>query len=125
MAHAELSRDPLDLAKLLEIARGPLHGGVAIFLGDVRAKTGDLTTEALDYEAYEEMAVQEMRRIAGEAEARWGGKIACSHRLGRLGVGETAVIVVAACPHRAEAFEACRFVIDQIKADVPIWKNEA
>ncbi len=105
--------------------RRPGCGGVVLFLGTVRDLTGDEVTEALDYEAYPGMAEKKLAEIEREARARWPvGEIALVHRLGRLGVGEVSVAVAVSCPHRAEAFEACRWAIDRLKQIVPIWKRE-
>ena len=78
----------------------------------------------LDYEAYGPMAESECARIVRESETRWPVRVALQHRIGRLGVGDTAVVVAAAGAHRAEAFEACRYVIEELKRRVPIWKRE-
>ncbi|MDH3521875.1 MAG: molybdenum cofactor biosynthesis protein MoaE, partial [Myxococcales bacterium] len=83
------------------------------------------TIDHLEYEAYPEMAEREMQRIADEAARRWpGARVAIGHRSGHLKVGDVAVVVAAAAPHRAEAFAACRFAIDTLKQTVPIWKKE-
>jgi len=79
----------------------------------------------LEYDVYPEMAVQQIREIVAEAESRWGvERVAVAHRVGRLEIGEASVIIVVASPHRAEAFDACRYIIDTLKATVPIWKKE-
>ena len=94
-------------------------------MGAVRDRARGHEIRHLEYEAYPEMALQEMERIADEAETRWAGtRVAMAHRVGHLEVGDLAVVVVAASPHRAEAFEACRFAIDTLKQRVPIWKKE-
>jgi molybdopterin synthase catalytic subunit len=120
-----LTDEPIDYAALTESVRRPGCGGVVLFLGTVRDLTGDQVTEALDYEAYPAMAERKLAEIVIEARKRWPvGEIAIIHRLGRLGVGEVSVAVAVSCPHRAEAFEACRFTIDRLKQVVPIWKKE-
>jgi molybdopterin synthase catalytic subunit len=106
------------------LVKTPECGGVVIFLGEVRGQTGGQTTEKLQYEAYADMAHSQMLAIAEEAANRWSARVAVAHRLGELAPGEIAVVTVAACAHRAEAFDCCRFLIDRIKADVPIWKKE-
>lgn len=100
-------------------------GGVVIFCGEVRSITGEDKTESLVYESYVEMAVAQMGQIAEAASQKWGANIAVAHRLGELRPKEIAVVCVAACAHRVEAFDCCRFLIDEIKKDVPIWKAEA
>ena len=105
--------------------RSSTLGGVVLFEGDVRSLTGEIPTKALHYEAYEDMALSQMRQIGEEAASRWSANVAIAHRTGELQPGEAAVICVAACGHRADAFECCRFLIDRIKEDVPIWKKES
>ncbi|RME40360.1 MAG: molybdenum cofactor biosynthesis protein MoaE [Planctomycetota bacterium] len=104
----------------------PRWGGICTFDGATRAEQhpehGALQT--LVYEAYEEMARREMHRLAEEAKRRFGaGRVALVHRLGDVPPGEVSVHIAAACGHRAEAFSACRFLIDELKRDVPIWKK--
>ncbi len=116
----------IDSQSLIEAVRDEHCGAVVLFLGTVRAESdrrGDVN--ALTYEAYAEAAIGEMRKIAAEAAARWNGcRLAMVHRTGTLPVGGISVGVAAAMPHRAEAFDACRFAIDQLKERVPIWKKE-
>src|SRR4051812_45496401 len=114
-----LTSEPLEPEALRSAVESHDRGGVVVFCGEVRAVTGDEVTEQLDYEAYEEMAIAHMTRIADETEARFDAHVAVAHRTGVLKPGEIAVVTVAACPHRAEAFEACRYLIDRIKEDVP------
>jgi len=109
---------------MLAAVRNVRLGGIATFSGDVRAETDGEMTEKLFYEAYEDMALKQMEGIAEEAARKWDANVGIAHRLGELLPGETAVICVAACAHRAEAFDCCRFLIDRIKEDVPIWKRE-
>ena len=100
-------------------------GGVVSFVGAVRDHSRGHDIERLEYEAYPEMAVREMQKIAEAAHQKWPGtRVAIAHRVGRLEIGEAAVVIVAASKHRAEAFEACRFAIDTLKVTVPIWKKE-
>jgi molybdopterin synthase catalytic subunit len=100
-------------------------GAVCVFDGIVRDNTRGRPTLYLDYEAYREMAMVQMRRLAGEAVERFGVRdVALVHRLGRLRVGETSVLIAVASAHRAAAFEACRWLIDTLKKTVPIWKKE-
>jgi molybdopterin synthase catalytic subunit len=120
-----LTHHPIDYAALTEAVRLPGCGAVVTFLGTVRDLTGDQVTVALDYEAYPPMAEKKMAEVADDTRARWPvGAIAMVHRLGRLTVGEVSVAVAVSCPHRAQAFEACRHAIDRLKELVPIWKKE-
>ena len=100
-------------------------GAVCVFDGIVRDNTRGRKTLYLDYEAYREMALEQMQRLSAEAAERFGVRdVAMVHRLGRLTVGETSVLIVVASAHRASAFEACRWLIDTLKKTVPIWKKE-
>lgn len=120
-----LTRDPIDSARLVESVRRDGCGAVVLFLGTVRDLTGDRVTVALDYDAYPAMAEKKMAEIEADARSRWPiGDIAMEHRLGRLDVGEVSVAVAVSCPHRAQAFDACRHAIDRLKELVPIWKRE-
>ncbi|HUM03584.1 MAG TPA: molybdenum cofactor biosynthesis protein MoaE [Thermoanaerobaculia bacterium] len=120
-----LTDQPIDPAPLLESIRRPGDGGLALFVGVVRDQNEGRAVSRLDYEAYGEMAEKEMARIAEELSALHPeARLAMRHRIGSLNVGEVAVVVVAAAPHRHEAFAACQDGIDRIKARVPIWKRE-
>jgi molybdopterin synthase catalytic subunit len=120
-----LTTDVIDYAALTEQVRRPDCGGVVLFLGTVRDLTDGRVTVALDYEAYPAMAEKKLAEIEQATRRRWPvGEIVLVHRLGRLDVGEVSVAAAVSCPHRAEAFEACRFVIDRLKELVPIWKKE-
>jgi molybdopterin synthase catalytic subunit len=120
-----LTPDPIDTHALTETVRRNSCGAVVLFLGTVRDLTGDQRTVFLDYEAYPPMAEKKLAEIEAEVRRRWPvGEIAMVHRLGRLGVGEVSVAVAVSTPHRAEAFEACRYAIDTLKELVPIWKKE-
>lgn len=102
-------------------------GGIAVFLGCTRAEKSADGREllALDYEAYPEMAVKQMRELARQAREKWPIiKLAILHRIGRVGLGEPSVLIAVSTPHRGEAFEACRWLIDTLKKDVAIWKKE-
>src|SRR5579871_909155 len=111
-----------------EIATGMkagADGAVCVFDGIVRDNTRGRRTLHLDYEAYREMALEQMRGLAAEAVAKFGVRdVAVVHRLGRLVVGETSVLIVVASAHRGAAFDACRWLIDTLKKTVPIWKKE-
>lgn len=116
---------PLSMDALLAEVCGPEMGGVVTFTGVVRNQARGAEIDHLEYEAYAPMAEKEMRKICGAAAARWPQvRLAMSHRVGRLAIGDAAVMIAAAAPHRAEAFEACRFAIDTLKKTVPIWKKE-
>lgn len=118
-----LVRAPIDIREFEEV--GPADGALCLFLGVVRNENAARPVLHLEYEAYEEMALPLMQEIAAEAKRRWKlSDVRLVHRLGRLEVGETGVAVAVAAPHRAEAFEACRYLIDALKATVPIWKKE-
>ena len=120
-----ISELPLDEAEVVARVDASDAGGVVCFVGNVRDRARGHSIEYLEYEAYPAMAEREMDKIAVEATQKWPGtRVAIAHRIGRLEIGEAAVIVVAAAPHRAEAFEACRFAIDTLKRTVPIWKKE-
>ena len=121
----QLLAEPLSLDRLIDRVRGPERGGIVTFTGAVRKHSRGETIDHLEYEAYEPMALGEMQRIADEVGARWPGvRLAIAHRVGRLEIGDAAVMIAAAAPHRAEAFEACRYAIDTLKRTVPIWKKE-
>lgn len=116
---------PLSVDEVLAAVRHPSAGGVALFLGVVRDHADGAEVARLDYEAYEALAVKEMRRILeGLAAEMPGVRLAATHRVGRLDIGDAAVVVGASAAHRAEAFAACRAAIDRIKDTVPIWKKE-
>jgi molybdopterin synthase catalytic subunit len=118
-----LVRESIDVVALQDA--GAADGAVCLFLGVVRGENEGRTVVRLQYEAYEEMALPLMEEIAAEARGRFGvSEVRIVHRLGVLEVGEVSVAVAAASPHRAEAFAACRFAIDTLKARVPIWKKE-
>ena len=118
-----LSREPIDLAALQ--ASTPADGALCLFVGIVRGENGGRAVLRLEYEAYEEMATAGMEQIAADARARWPvTDIGIQHRLGPIEVGQASVVVAVTSPHRGEAFEACRYVIDTLKKTVPIWKKE-
>jgi molybdopterin synthase catalytic subunit len=118
-------RTPIDSGALRAELADPVCGGYAAFEGWVRDHNEGQRVRHLEYEAYEPLAVREAERIVAEAVARFGvAHAACAHRLGELAVGELAVWVGVSAPHRHEAFLACRFIIDEIKHRLPIWKKE-
>lgn len=118
-----LVRAPIDLAELTGTA--PHDGALALFVGVVRDTNAGRQVLHLEYDAYEEMAESELRAIEAEARRRWPiSALRIVHRLGRMEIGEASVAVAAASPHRAEAFDACRYAIDTLKKTAPIWKRE-
>ena len=118
-----LTREVIDLGALHATAER--DGAVCVFVGVVRNENGGRPVSHLEYEAYEEMALPLMEQIEAETRARWPvTDVRLVHRLGRLQIGEASVAVAVASPHRAEAFAACRYAIDTLKAKVPIWKKE-
>ena len=120
-----ISELPLDEAEVAARVEGPDAGGVVSFIGRVRNHARGQTIEHLEYEAYPAMAEKEMEKIVDEAVEKWPGpRVAIAHRIGRLEIGDAAVIVIAASAHRGEAFDACEFAIDTLKVTVPIWKRE-
>ncbi len=121
----QLTRQPLDRDALIAAVSDPAMGGIVVFEGVVRDNARGKQVRYLEYDVYEEMAQQQIRQIIAEAEQRWGAQhVAVAHRFGRLEIGEASVIIVVASPHRAEAFEVCRYIIDTLKNTVPIWKKE-
>ncbi len=123
--HVVLSPDPLSLDRCLAAIGGPGMGGIVTFTGMVRRQSRGVTVDHLEYEAYGSMALREMTRLCEEIEAEVTGcRLAVEHRTGTLQIGDLAVVIAAAAPHRAEAFTACRAMIDRLKDRVPIWKKE-
>ncbi len=123
--HSAIIRDRIDAQRTRSALSRPEDGAVAVFEGIVRNHSRGRKTLYLDYEAYEEMALQEMELLAEQALKEFKIRdVAIVHRLGRLDIGETSVLIVVASAHRAPAFEACRWLIDTLKRKVPIWKKE-
>jgi molybdopterin synthase catalytic subunit len=121
----KITNQPLDPAPLVALVQAPDMGALVTFAGIVRNNFGGRATAYLEYEAYESMAVVVLEQLASEARARLGtGAIAIHHRVGRLAIGETAVMIVVAAAHRHEAFEAAEWLMDRIKEVAPIWKKE-
>jgi molybdopterin synthase catalytic subunit len=123
----ELIAETLPVAAALEFVGNPVAGGTCAFVGTTRAQrnAAGLDLAALDYEAYREMALQQMHDLAHRARDHWPvAKIALLHRTGRVEVGHASVVIAVACPHRAEAFAACRWLIDTLKTEAPIWKRQ-
>lgn len=124
----EIHAEPLDPAAAIAAVADPSAGGVDVFLGTTRGEvraSDRVELVALDYEAYEEMAVAQLRELVTAARARWPiVRCVILHRTGRVGLAEASVLIAVACPHRVAAFEACRFLIDELKKSVAIWKKE-
>src|SRR5437868_4892643 len=122
----ELMAEPLAVAEAIVRVSDPAAGGISVFLGTTRSETASGGTQlaALDYEAYPEMAIEQMRDLARRARNNWPIiKLALLHRTGRVGLGDPSVLIAVSTPHRAESFEACRFLIDTLKSEVAIWKK--
>ncbi len=121
----QLVREPIDMAALARHVRAPDDGATVTFDGFVRNQSHNRPTLHLDYEAYESMALAKMREIGVQLHEKYSiHRVAMVHRLGRLGIGDTSVFIAVSAPHRAAAFDACRFAIDTLKRTVPIWKKE-
>jgi len=121
----ELVRAPIRNEEIMEQMKAPEDGAVVVFDGIVRNHFQGGRTLFLEYEAYEPMALRRMREIGAEAHARFPvHRLAIVHRLGRLAIGETSVLIVVSSPHRRAAFDACRYAIEALKRTVPIWKKE-
>ena len=120
-----ITREPLKRDELIAAVSHAGVGGIVVFEGVVRDNARGKQIRYLEYDVYPEMAVQQIRAIVAKAEQRWGvERVAVAHRIGRLEIGEASVIIVVAAPHRGEAFDACRYIIDTLKTTVPIWKKE-
>ena len=124
---AALLSDPISIPAALGFAMDAQAGGMALFVGTTRAETNSAgqALVALDYEAYVEMARTQLEELARRARQRWPiVKLVLLHRTGRVTIGQPSVFIAVATPHRAAAFEACRWLIDTLKAEVTIWKKE-
>ena len=123
----QLHDQPIALAAVIQFVTDAEAGGIAVFLGTTRAETNPsgAPLTALDYEAYEPMARRQMHDLAAATRQTWPvRRLAILHRTGRVPVGEPSVIIAVATPHRGDAFDACRGIIDSLKADIAIWKKE-
>jgi molybdopterin synthase catalytic subunit len=121
----ELTRERIDAEGIVKAMKAGEDGAVVVFDGIVRNNTRGRETLFLDYEAYDAMAVTQMQVLAAQAVEKFGVRDVCIvHRLGKLEVGETSVLIVVASAHRAAGFDACRWMIDTLKKTVPIWKKE-
>jgi len=120
-----LTSNPIDIASAYKYLQADGAGAIDLFLGVVRDNTQARPVDRLEYEAYDRMALSEMKKIADEACRRWNIlKFVVIHRTGLLRIGEMAVLIGVSTPHRADAFDATRYIIDTIKQTVPIWKKE-
>jgi molybdopterin synthase catalytic subunit len=122
VTEAELSTHAVERAAAEQI--GGAMGALVTFVGTVRNHSQGHTIEFLEYSAYAPMAEAEMRRIAAEACEKWPVSCAITHRVGRLAIGEASIVVAVAASHRKEAFVACHWIVDEVKARAPIWKKE-
>jgi molybdopterin synthase catalytic subunit len=120
-----VSPTPLNIQSCIDWIQSPESGGIDVFIGTVRNTTKGKAVVLLEFEAYERMALAEMKKIVNQAFEQWPiQKALVHHRTGVLNVGEIPVIVAVSAAHRAAAFEACRYIIDTLKQTVPIWKKE-
>ena len=120
-----LTRSAISIDDLLADVSCAACGGTCVFTGTVRNGPDEQGVTAIEYSAYEEMVEAEFDRLLTDARARWpDARIAVRHRLGTIPVGEASIAIAAAAPHRAQAFEACRYVIEEVKRRVPVWKKE-
>lgn len=120
-----ITSEPIGADEAAAFVADPTVGGSCLFLGTVRDHSAAGAVTSLTYEAWEEMAAKRLEEIAGEMLEKWPvRKVALLHRTGDLRIGETSVVVACSSPHRAEAFDACRYGIERLKEDVPIWKKE-
>lgn len=121
----QVIREPIDTAALLAECPSPEDGAALLFVGIVRNHNDGRPVGHLSYDSYTEMAERVLEEIVGEAESRWSvGGIAVVHRIGRLEIGEASVAIAVAAPHRGEAYEASRYIIEELKKRAPIWKRE-
>ncbi|ERT06573.1 moaE family protein [Lyngbya aestuarii BL J] len=124
--HFAITLAPLSIEEIYALVDEPANGAVVVMSGMVRNNTEGQAVEALEYQAYQPMAIRVFEGIAAEIRHNWPqvSQVAIHHRIGRLRVGEISVLVAVGCPHRREAFEACQYAIDTLKHNAPIWKKE-
>ena len=123
---ARVTAHPITAQEAVDFVGDPGAGGMCVFLGTVRDRSDQGEVTGLTYEAWEELALIRLGELAAEMSDRWPvRKVALLHRTGELAIGEVSVVVACSAPHRAEAFEACRYGIERLKEDVPIWKKES
>ena len=124
-ALCKVTHEVIDAQELIDAVQTPADGAVCLFYGVVREDSRNKKVRFLEYDAYPEMAEKKMRDILEEVRIKWPEqRAAIVHRVGTLGIGEASVVVAVGSPHRGESFEACRYVIDRVKEEVPIWKKE-
>lgn len=120
-----VTQEPLNLQALVDYVTDPEAGAIVTFIGTTRNHNEGRRVISLDYEAYPEMAERELKRLGEEAKRRWSiQRMAIVHRVGRVEITEPSVVIAVAAAHRDDAFQACRFAIEEIKKSVPIWKKE-
>ena len=120
-----VTKKALDANAVAKIVASADCGAIATFVGIVRDEHGGRRVLWLEYEAYEPLAMKALEQIRQEAAVQWpGARLAVHHRIGRLEIGQASIVIAAASPHRADAFAACRYVIERVKQIVPIWKHE-
>lgn len=125
MIQVVIQQEPIDLARVTAEAGTDLDGAVVVFIGRARNNANGRTVERLEYEVYDGMAHRELRKAADDASARWSlNSCTVVHRYGPVSIGEASIVIAASAPHRGEAFEAVRYIIDTVKEKVPIWKKE-
>lgn len=124
--HVEISEDPLDLAAAYDFIADPAHGAVNSFVGAVRDKNHGRDVEGVSYDVFVPLAETTLRQLCEKVQKKFDGKINIylSHYKGRLDVGGVSVVIAVSTPHRAESFEACRMIIEELKHQAPIWKKE-
>ena len=125
MSWVGMGEGPVDVERFLHGFASPEDGAVLLFLGTVRDHNDGRAVEGLEYEAYREMGEEVLAAIARETESRFGtGRIGIHHRTGKLAVGEVSTVIAVATPHREEAYGASRYIIEEIKKRLPVWKKE-
>ena len=124
--HFAIRFAPLSFDEVYNLAEDPCNGAIVVMSGTVRNQTDGKGVKYLEYQAYEPMALEIFKKIALNISKNWNDAktMVIHHRIGKLNIGETSVLVAVGCPHRAEAFEACRYAIDTLKHNAPIWKKE-
>ncbi len=124
-ARCRVTTEKIDAQELIDAVQTLADGAVCVFYGVVREDSRNKKVRFLEYDAYPEMAEKKMREILEEVRVRWPEqRAAIVHRIGTLAIGEASVVIAVGSPHRGESFEACRYVIDRVKQEVPIWKKE-
>ena len=124
MNHIYITSDPLDDASITDIVSDNAHGATVLFQGITRNNTGNREVLFLEYEAYAPMAEKTLNQVRDEILSKWDVKIAIHHRIGRVDIGQTSLLVAVGSAHREAAFEACKYSVNRIKEIVPIWKKE-